>query len=210
MVTIREYANSHHVSYEAIRSQIARYRDDLEDHIIIKNRIQYLDSWAVEFLDLRRRESPVTIVNQGREDEIAELKAQVESLKAKIADIQEERNRAHLKIEKLQDEARAYLEDKIRHDLVLEDFAAAKEQLQDATTRAAAAEARVEEMTKRTEAAEQTAREERDRLDQFRTEAAAERDKMNDAIREAQNERDQAIHEAQSYHRTWFGLYRKA
>lgn len=191
MVTIRDYATSHHVSYEAIRSQVARFKDELEGHIIMQNRTQLLDDWAVNFLNQKRREHPFTVMNDDRRAEIEALEAQVESLKALVAQVQEERNKAQLKIQQLQEDAMTFLEEKVKHQLVLQEYEANKAQLIDALTRTAAAEARLEEVQKRADTAETTAREERERSNKL------------------QQERDDALVESLRYQKSWFGFYRK-
>jgi len=191
MVTIRDYATAHHVSYEAIRSQVARFKDELEGHIIMQNRTQLLDDWAVNFLNQKRREHPFTVMNDDRRAEIEALEAQVESLKALVAQVQEERNKAQLKIQQLQEDAMAFLEEKVKHQLVLKEYEENKAQLIDALTRTASAEARLEEVQKRADIAETTAREERERSNKL------------------QQEKDEAVLESLRYQKSWFGFYRK-
>ena len=113
MTTIREYARDHHVSYEAIRKQIARYRKDLEGHITTKRQTKYLDDFAVSFLDDRRRENPVVVFNQERSDEVALLKNQVEALKNELLATQK-------RVMDLQSENQLMIEAKVKYDLLLE------------------------------------------------------------------------------------------
>lgn len=184
MVTIREYSKMHHISYEAVRSQIARYREDLEDHITVQNRTMLLDDWAVDYLNQKRKEHPVSVVNDDRNAEIEALKAQVEALKATIINLQEQRNETLQKVTQLQEQANNLLETKIKYNMMLEDYSVQKDQLTSALTKAAAAEAVLDEVKRRAETAEA-------------------------AAREAQQERDEAISEAQRYQRSWFGFYRR-
>lgn len=212
MMTIREYSEEQKVSYEAIRAQVVRYRDELSGHITVTNRVQYLDDWAIQFLNERRREHPVTVVNTAKNDEIDELKNEIDTLKAKIFELQEQQIRAQAKIEALKDEKMAYLEDKGKYTLFLEDYQSQKEQLRDAVERAAASSAKLEEVERsaasdrqRLEAAEAAVTEERERLEQVRSEAQADRDRL----REVEHERDDAVRESQSYRKIFGIFYRK-
>lgn len=54
-MTIQDYASKNHISYEAVRRQVAQYKDILQPHIIKKGRTQYLDDFAVDFLEKHRR-----------------------------------------------------------------------------------------------------------------------------------------------------------
>lgn len=79
-ISIKDYASRKSVSYEAVRKQVVRYKDELDEHITVVNRTQYLDQFAVEFLDRKRAESPIIVQEEARIDEIEELKAKVEAL----------------------------------------------------------------------------------------------------------------------------------
>ena len=74
LTTIKQYAESQKVSYEAVRKQIIGYGEELKGHIIRKGRTQYLDEWAVEFLTKRRRENPVILLSQDKDEELEALK----------------------------------------------------------------------------------------------------------------------------------------
>ena len=45
VMTTRQFAESQQVTYEAIRKQLIRYREELEGHIIQKGRTKYLDEY---------------------------------------------------------------------------------------------------------------------------------------------------------------------
>ena len=125
MLSIKDFAEDQHVSYEAIRKQVSKYSDELQGHIVKKNRTQYLDEWAVEFLTERRRESPVVVMNMEQSEQIEELKAQVEILKTKLLQSQEQ-------IIGLQQEVTKGLETQIRYTDLLEDSKAKEERLRGA------------------------------------------------------------------------------
>lgn len=80
--TIREYANEKKITYEAVRLQVAKYRDSaLKDHIFTVGRTQLLDDYAVEFLDQHRRNA-VMVVN-GKTYSIEEIKQKLASVEQK-------------------------------------------------------------------------------------------------------------------------------
>ncbi|MCR5291229.1 MAG: hypothetical protein K6E51_14675 [Treponema sp.] len=154
--TLKDFAAEQNVSYEAIRRQVKNYSGDLEGHVIIKNRTQFLDEYAVNFLKQKRRENPVIVMHTEANEQVEELKAQVDLLKSKLLAAQEQ-------ILALKNEEQKALEAKIRSEILLEDNKAKEEALRAA------------------------------------------------AVREAEIQRlcDQAQAEVRSYHKTFFGLYKK-
>lgn len=89
MVSIKEYAKNKGVSYEAVRKQVNRYAGELKAHITKVGRTQYLDEEAVLFLDSKRAESPIIIMESGKDEEIQRLEAENKALLLKIAELQE-------------------------------------------------------------------------------------------------------------------------
>lgn len=90
MKSIKQYAADNNVSYEAIRLMVKRYERDLEGHIVVDaRRTRLLDDWAVEFLDEKRKRSPIVVYEKQRDERVAEL--------------EEENRMLHLKVEQLQD-----------------------------------------------------------------------------------------------------------
>ena len=132
LVTIKQYAESQNVSYEAVRKQIVSYGEDLKDHIIRRNRTQYLDDWAVEFLTKRRRENPVIILNQDKDETIEAMKEQIESLKVQLMTAQNELLKEKERVINLQDESKKLIEDRGKYLLLLEDSKAKDERLKEA------------------------------------------------------------------------------
>lgn len=92
MVKIKEYAEEHGVSYEAVRSQIKRYSTELSDHIIKKGRTQYLDEDAVAFLDEKRKENPIVVVDNQLVDQIKSLQEENSRLRDQIIALLEKNN----------------------------------------------------------------------------------------------------------------------
>ncbi len=90
LVTIKEYAKKKKVTYEAVRKQIQKYKDnELKDHIVHQGRTQYLDEYAVDFLDKRRKESPIMVRQTDRDDEIQRLQNENKALLVKVAELQD-------------------------------------------------------------------------------------------------------------------------
>ena len=116
MTTIRDYAKEHHVSYEAIRSQVSRYRKELEGHIITQGKTKYLDDFAVDFLDGKRKENPVIVVREGDQGEAKLLRDQIEALKNELLSTQK-------RVIDLQTENQLMIEAKTKYDLLVESSA---------------------------------------------------------------------------------------
>lgn len=88
--SIKNYAKSRKITYEAARQQVKRYENELQGHIHKQNRTQYLDDYAVELLDDHRQQSPVVIVNQDRDAELEQLRADKVALLQQVASLQNE------------------------------------------------------------------------------------------------------------------------
>lgn len=88
--SIKDYAKSRKITYEAARQQVKRYEKELQGHIRKQNRTQYLDDYAVELLDDHRQQSPVVIVNQDRDAELEQLRADKVALLQQVASLQNE------------------------------------------------------------------------------------------------------------------------
>ena len=140
LMTIKQYAQSQHISYEAVRKQVASYKHELQDHIIRKGRTQYLDEWAVEFLTKRRRESPVIVLEQSKDETIADLKEQIDALRVQLMAAQNELLREKDHIIELQEESRKSLEAQTRYAALLEDNESKDEQIRELTEQRDAAE----------------------------------------------------------------------
>lgn len=53
LTPLSEYAKSHHISYEAVRKRVKKFKADLEGHIIVENGNSKLDAFAVSFLEAK-------------------------------------------------------------------------------------------------------------------------------------------------------------
>lgn len=85
MITLKEYAKLNHITYEAVRSQVNRYREQLGDHIVQDGRQQLLDDYAVAFLDERRQKNPVVVYQQSKDEVIEEMRKELEGAYKTIA-----------------------------------------------------------------------------------------------------------------------------
>lgn len=177
LVTIKQFADSQGISYEAVRKQLHKYSEELSGHVIRKDRTRYLDEKAVEFLQERRRESPIVLQTIDQGEEIGRLQDQVESLKAQLVTAQNKLLEAQERVISLQDEAQKALEDRARYTALLEDHEDQKRKLQETS-------------------------------DQLRR-VEADRDDAVQRAQDLQTERDEAVREAKSYYKSWFGFYRK-
>lgn len=183
-MTIKQYAESQNVTYEAVRKQIVGYGEELKDHIVRKGRTQYLDEWAVEFLTKRRRENPIILLSQDKDEAIELLKSQVETLRVQLMTAQNELLKEKDRIIELQDEAKKTIEDRARYTALLEDNKAKEEKLKEAESQIRTIQTEADDLRKKSEEDQKT-------------------------IEDLQKQRDEAQTEAQSFTRSIFGFYRK-
>lgn len=113
MISLKDYAKNKGVSYEAVRKQVSRYREELEGHIQKVNRTQYLDDEAVAFLDAKRQENPIVIYEVSKDEEIQRLTDENKALLIKLAEANERLAVANERVNALRDEKEQLLADKI-------------------------------------------------------------------------------------------------
>lgn len=113
MITLKDYAKEHNISYEAVRRSVNRYKEDLEGHIHIEGRTQYLDDEAIEFLDTKRQQNPVVIINQDKDEELERLRSEREALLIRIAELQDSLLKEKDKVAMLQERNIELLEAKV-------------------------------------------------------------------------------------------------
>lgn len=114
MKSIKDYAKEKQVSYEAVRKQISRYRDELKGHIQKVGRTQYLDEEAEAFLNEKRNSSPVVLVQKNKDEELEELRKEKEMLLLKVAELQDLLLKEKDQVKMLQNEKIELLEQKSR------------------------------------------------------------------------------------------------
>lgn len=178
MVSIKDYAKEHGVSYEAVRSQVARYTDRevdgfrLADHISKVGRTQYIDDEGVAFLDERRSRSPIVIQQEERDETIERLRKRVDELQSRLI--------------AAQDEYRVLMEEKHAIEMREQELIADKQMIAEIRAETAEAVARAEEA----EAAQKKAEEEA-------TGARAQAERQEKAAQEAKAEADRLRAEAE-------------
>ena len=183
-MTIRQLAEDQHVTYEAIRRQLSIYRKELEGHIIQKKNMKLLDEYAVDFLRQRRRQSPVVVYNQDREETIDALKNELLKAQNMITQLQQQ-------LDGLKDQRRNMIEMETKYQLSLE---------------------QIEQKDQFLKQAEQRADDARAEAHAAQTALVVEREKLfkaNADLQIAQAERDRLEKEANSYQKSIFGFYRK-
>lgn len=78
IMTIQQYADEHCISYETVRRQVAKNKRMLGAHITIWNKTQYLDEYAIDFLDQLRSLESQNQELEGRIKEERELRYKAE------------------------------------------------------------------------------------------------------------------------------------
>lgn len=90
MMSIKDYAADRGVSYEAVRRQVKRYKAELEGHVIQKGRQQFLDDFAVAFLDEHRAAQPMVTYDQATGAAVKRLEARCSELEAENKELLKE------------------------------------------------------------------------------------------------------------------------
>lgn len=90
MISIKDYADKKGVTYEAVRRQVKRYREELDGHIVTKNRTRFLDSEAETFLDERRAANPLILYEEAKDKQIENLKRENDNLKILVMQLQDD------------------------------------------------------------------------------------------------------------------------
>lgn len=85
VISLKDYAAEKGISYEAVRQQVVRYKEELDPHIIRDGRQQFLDEEAVAFLDSKRQKNPMAIIQMDKNEQIEALEEQVKQLLVKTA-----------------------------------------------------------------------------------------------------------------------------
>lgn len=129
VISLKDYAKRNNISYEAVRQQVVRYKDDLDAHIIRDGRQQFLDEEAVAFLDAKRQKNPVAIIQMDKDERIEDLQRQLDVAKNLIIELQDERN-------KLKDEKYALEQENLKIALLEADNKAQKDKIAEAEQKA--------------------------------------------------------------------------
>jgi DNA anti-recombination protein RmuC len=190
--SIKQIAMEQNVSYESIRRLIVKYHDELRPHISRVNKTQYIDEEGYEFLKSKRRESPLVLLNEDKNEQLERYKAEADLFKTKLMEAQQqiielqqaklEATEARIKFELLQES----------HDRLKEEASKTAEELKEVRERSA------DELK---QLREQSAEE----LKQAQSEAA----ELSVRLRLSEIDKEAAEKELNSFHRSLFGFYRK-
>ena len=112
MQTIKEYAKNNGVTYEAIRKQIKTYEVELKEHIMKNGRTQYLDDYAVDFLNKKRANNTIIVAQADKDEEIKRLENENKALLLKVAELQDQLLKEKDSVKALQEEKIQLLEQK--------------------------------------------------------------------------------------------------
>lgn len=135
LVTLKQFAESQGITYEAVRRQVIRYEEKLSGHIYKQNGVQYLDEEAVTFLKERRRASPIVLQTIDQKEAIDQLKEQIEKLRVQLMTVQSELIKEKDRVIELQEESRKTIEARSRYTALLEENEAKDAKLRDAESR---------------------------------------------------------------------------
>lgn len=80
VISFKDYAESKHITYEAVRKQVKRYQLDLDKHIIKKDGKKYLDDFAIDYLDKKRISNPVVLERYEKDEERIRLENENQNL----------------------------------------------------------------------------------------------------------------------------------
>lgn len=89
MISIKDYAKKWSVSYEAVRKQVDMYANELCNHITTQGRTRYLDDFAVDFLDSKRRKSVVFVEESLQTEKETEYQKQITELQERLIEAQD-------------------------------------------------------------------------------------------------------------------------
>lgn len=121
VLSLKDYAEQRNVTYEAVRKQVARYKNELEGHIIMDGRQQFLDDEAVAFLDAKRKKNPVVLYQQNKDEQIRALEEENKNLLIEVAALAKWKADNAVAIAEV-NQTRQLLEDKSKEVGILEGF----------------------------------------------------------------------------------------
>ena len=91
-MTIKEYATTRNITYEAGRQAVIKAMPKLENHITKQGRIRILDDYAVKYLDDLRKGNRISVIRKESSDHretVEELQKQIIFLQNRIIELQE-------------------------------------------------------------------------------------------------------------------------
>lgn len=130
MISVKEYAKSRGVTIQAVHQQMSRKRNSekLEGHVQIIDGVKFLDEEAEVILDESRKKTPVVIIDDAKDERIAELEASLKRKEEYIALIEAAAMRKQEQVDKL--EAKQLLIEEKRESEIAEAVQNAEEKLQ--------------------------------------------------------------------------------
>lgn len=128
LITIKEYAESRKVTYEAVCKQVRQYKNkELKGHLSYEGKLTFLDPAAVSFLDKHRMKRNIILAPTSDE-----VKEEVSKLQGDLFQAMKEIDRLKNQIIELQADKMTYLEEKGRYTAMIEE----KDRMQDQITQA--------------------------------------------------------------------------
>jgi paraquat-inducible protein B len=186
MISFKDYATKHNISYEAVRKQVIKYEEELKGHVILKNKTRFFDDFAESFMDEHRGLSGSTTIFL--HSEVKTQSEEIETLKEKVRNLTE---------------ALAATEHKLNVQLeAKEEWAEERAGLKLLADKASGLEAKQEEQLRQLGALETECKQ----LQKDKTELTADNERL--AKEKAQFEKELLI-EKNSYVKTWFGLWKR-
>ena len=191
MISIKDYAKTHGVSYEAIRQQVVRYADKevdgfrLAEHISKVGRTQYIDDEGAAFLDERRARSAIVIQQEERDETIERLRARVDELQTRLITAQDEYKALLEEKHAIEMREQALLTDRQMIDAIKKKAAQAESRAEEAEAARKKAEEEATDASLRAEQQEKAAREAREEVDLLRAEVELQEKAAQEARAEA-------------------------
>ena len=180
LVTIKEYAESRKVTYEAVCKQVRQYKKkELKGHLTYQGKLTFLDETAVDFLDRHRMKRNIVLAPTSEE-----IQRDMRHLQSELTRAWQEVDRLKTQVIDLQAEKIGLVEDRAKYTALLE----LKEDL---TIRINKADEEIKQLE----------------LDNKRIKAEIELSEKR--LEEKQQEIEKDKQELASYQRTIFGLYKK-
>lgn len=179
MLSIAEYVKQRGVSQTAVRRQLARYAEELEGHTPKINRKTMLDDVAIQILDSHRMPREV-IIQQASED----VQKEINDLRAQIDLMKDKTIELQNVIIDLQAQNTALIENKGKSDMLL---------------------GMMEEYKDKSDMLLELMEKDKGEMQELRE----KNDILSGQVSELENHLQTAKAEADSYERSWFGLYRK-
>ena len=234
MITIKEYADIHGITYEAARQQVARNEDKLEGHLVTVNGKRMMDEEGERILDQIRRPA-AEVVDVMKQNEIIQLRKDNRKLsdenrellkkvsdametmtreRDRIIELLEEQNKMKLKLFESEKQILLLEQKQEAHLLEIKMLARPEkdkqiEQLKNDVgaymDQAAYYKREAEEARQRTETANRDA----DELMHERDEEVRHSNELAERLAEEKRKREELEQEVNSYERSIFGFFRK-